>query len=326
MVICLGIEATAHTFSVGIANSEGKILANSRDMYKPEKGGIKPSEAGEHHSSLAAGLIESALKEAKLSAKDIDIVAFSQGPGIPQCLRIGAAVARALSLKLKKPLVGVNHAVAHVEIGKLATGCIDPLVLYVSGGNTQILACIEGSYRILGETQDIALGNCLDQFARELGIPHPGGPKIEELASKGKWIELPYVVKGMDVSFSGILAEAVRLLKNGAKKEDLAFSMQETCFSMLTEVTERALAHAGKKEILLVGGVAANKRFRKMLDIMAEERSAKTFLVPIEYATDCGANIAWTGLLVWKGSGETKLQESKINRFWRADEVNVTWL
>ncbi len=295
-------------------------------MYKPEKGGIKPAEAGEHHSSLAAGLIQKALSDASLSAKDIDIIAFSQGPGIPQCLRIGAAVSRALSLKLKKPLVGVNHAVAHVEIGKLATGSTDPLVLYVSGGNTQILACIDRMYRVLGETQDIALGNCLDQFARELGIPHPGGPKIEELAKKGKWVSLPYVVKGMDTSFSGILTEAIRLLKRGELKENLAYSIQEICFSMLTEVTERALAHAQKKEILLVGGVAANSRFREMLDIMAAERGAKTFLVPMEYATDCGANIAWAGLLAFKGSGALEIENSKINRFWRADEVPVTWL
>ena len=255
--------------------------------------------------------------------KDINIISFSKGPGLPNCLRVGAVAARTLSLKYDKPIIPVNHGCAHIEIGRFVTKAKDPVCLYCSGGNTQILAFAEGRYRIFGETQDIPIGNCLDQFAREAGLGFPGGPIVEELAKKGKYVELPYVVKGMDLSFSGILSEAIKKLKKGEKLEDLCYSLQETCFAMLIEVTERALAHTEKEEVLLIGGVAANKRFAEMLEIMAKERGAKVFVVPMEYATDGGAMIAVAGLLVGRGE---KLENTKINQKWRTDEVEVSWL
>ncbi len=324
--LCLGIESTAHTFGVGIVEDE-KILANERSVYIPKKGGIHPREAAEHHANMARETIEKALKTAKIKLSDIDIVAFSQGPGLPPCLRVGAVVARMLSLKLKKPIIGVNHCIAHIEIGKLTTEAKDPVTLYVSGGNTQVIAFTEGKYRIFGETQDVGIGNALDMFGRECGLSHPGGPKIEELAKSGKYVKLPYVVKGMDLSFSGIITEALRLYKAGKRLEDLCFSLQEICFAMLCEVTERAVAHTDKTEVLLTGGVAANKRLQQMLKIMCEERSAKFFVVPREYAGDCGANIAYTGLLIHKSAKRPfRLIETKINPKWRTDEVDVKWV
>ncbi len=321
-MICLAIESTAHTFGVGIVRDK-EILANVNSVFKPKKGGIHPREASQYHTEKAKETIEEALKKAGLSMKDIDLIAFSKGPGLPNCLRVGAVAARALALKYDKPIIGVNHPIGHIEIGKFTTKAEDPVCLYCSGGNTQILAFAEGRYRIFGETQDIPIGNCLDQFAREAGLGFPGGPIIEKLAKEGKYVELPYVVKGMDLSFSGILTKAIEKLKAGEKLENLCYSLQETCFAMLIEVTERALAHTDKQEVLLIGGVASNKRFSEMLSTMAKERGGKVFVVPIEYATDNGAMIAVVGMLNKKGE---KLENTKINQKWRTDEVEVTWI
>lgn len=320
-MLCLGIESTAHTFGAGVVSSDGKVLSNARDSYTPAPGkGMVPREAAEHHCQAASQVIGQALKEANVRLTDIDLIAYSRGPGLPPCLRIGAAAARTLALKLGKPLIGVNHAVAHIEIGKLTTGANDPVVLYVSGGNTQVLALVDGRYRIFGETLDIPVGNALDQFAREAGLGFPGGPGVETAAKGGKYVELPYVVKGMDLSFAGIVSEAERKLKAGVPVADLAFSLQETAFAMLVEVTERALAHVGKKEVLVVGGVAANQRFAEMLDIMCRERGAKAFATPLKYAGDNSAMIAWNGILMHGSKGH-----EGIDPRWRADEVEVTW-
>jgi N6-L-threonylcarbamoyladenine synthase len=316
-MICLGIESTAHTFGIGIVDNK-KIIANEKSVYIPKKGfGIIPKEAAQHHAETAVEVLRKALDK----INDIDLIAFAQGPGLPQCLRIGAVFARALALKYNKPLIQVNHCIAHIEIGKLMTEAKDPVVLYLSGGNTQVIAHVEGRYRVFGETQDIPIGNALDNLARGLNLEMPGGPKIESLAKNGKYLELPYVVKGMDLSFAGLATEAVKRFENGAKAEDIAFSFQETCFAMLTEVTERAIAHTDKEEVLLVGGVAANKRLQEMLAIMTNERGAKFFVVPQEYAGDNGAMIAWTGILAHQKGYDVSIEKSQIKQKWRIDEV-----
>ena len=321
-IICLGIEGTAHTFGVGIVTEEGKILANKKDVYIPPVGkGIIPQEAAKHHESVKEIVLENSLKEAKITLENIDIISYSAGPGLPLPLIKTADFAIQLSKKYKKILLPVNHCVAHLEIGKLTTGAEDPVFLYLSGGNTQVIAFTEGRYRVFGETEDIPVGNALDVLARELNLPMPGGSEIEKLASKGKYAELPLVIKGMDVSFSGIVTAAIRKLKEGSKPEDIAYSMQETCFAMLTEVTERALAHSDKKEVLLVGGVAANKRLQEMINVMCKERGAEFYVVPQEYASDNGANIAWTGLLAYKNKKIEKIKDKFLSR-WRIGEVS----
>lgn len=325
-MLCLGIEATAHTFGIGIVDDKGNVLANNRSIYQPKKGGIHPREAAEHHCLNAVSVIKEALETAKVGLKDVDLIAFSQGPGLPPCLRVGGVAARMLAMKLGKPLIGVNHCIAHIEIGKVCTGMKDPVTLYVSGGNTQILAFTEGRYRVFGETQDIAIGNCIDQFSREIGLKHPGGPKAEKLAKEGKWTELPYVVKGMDVSFSGILTKAIEKYKKGEKVEDICFSLQETCFAMLTETVERAVAHTEKKEVLLSGGVAANSRLQEMLRIMCEERGAEFAVVPRELSGDNGAMIAWTGLIDYNSGRRQKIEDTKIDRYWRTDQAEIGWI
>ncbi|KXA90598.1 UGMP family protein [candidate division MSBL1 archaeon SCGC-AAA259D14] len=328
-MICLGFEGTAHTFGVGIVNSDGRILANAREAYEPKKGGIHPREAAQAHSENARKVLDRAIKEAEIDAKeDIDLIAFSQGPGLGSCLRTVATAARALSVWLEVPIIGINHCVAHVEIGRLTEEAIDPVTLYVSGGNTQVIAFDGGRYRIFGETLDIALGNCLDTFARKVGMQHPGGPRIEKLAKEsGKnLIDLPYSVKGMDLSFSGLMTEAVRKYENDEVSiEDLAYSLQETAFAAVVEVTERAIAHTEKNEVMLVGGVAANKRLREMINLMAQEHDAKFYVPPMEFCADNGAMIAWTGILAHKSGEEQKVEETRIQQRWRTDEVEIPW-
>jgi len=329
---CLGIESTADDFSVGVSNFKGEILANIISAYIPEEGGIHPREAARHHAEVAGKVLEEAFTKSGIKPHNLSIIAFSQGPGLGPCLRTGATVARALASYLNVSLVGVNHCIAHIEIGKLETGAKDPVTLYVSGGNTIVSAFDSGCYRVFGETLDVALGNCLDVFAREAGLRQkvgmPFGAIVERLAAKGKkLIPLPYTVKGMDTSFSGLLTAAVNLLKKREHAlEDLSYSLQETAFSMVTEVTERALAHTEKNEVLLTGGVAANKRLQSMTRTIAKEHGAEFLVVPSEFAIDNGAMIAWNGVLAYKHDMLTPLDKSFVRLRWRLDEVEVPWV
>jgi len=335
-MLCLGVESTAHTFGIGIVKDE-KVLCNVKDVYKPKPGsGIHPVEAKEHHIAIKDDVLDKALSEADVELSEIDVIAFSQGPGLPPCLKVGLEFVKDLAKRLRKPLIGVNHCISHIEIGKLMTKCNDPVTLYVSGGNTQVLAFARGRYRVFGETLDIAIGNARDMVIRELTGEYPGGPVMDKLAEigkknvesgKSKFIELPYVVKGMDLSFSGIVTEAIKKFKSGLSKEDICYSFAETTFAMLTEVTERALAHVGKSEVLLTGGVAASPRLQEMLKIMCEERDAKFYVCPREFAGDNGAMIAWTGLLGYKnGQKPLDIETADFIQKWRTDEVDIVWI
>ncbi len=324
-MICLGIESTAHTFGVGVVDGKGKILSNIIKAFTTDEGGIIPGEAAEHHVDVCDSAIKEALESAGISIKDIGLISFSRGPGIGQCLQVGAYAARTLSIVNKIPIIGVNHCIAHLEIGKLLTDARDPILLYTSGANTQVIAFEGGRYRVVGETLDIGVGNLLDVFARHIGIGFPGGPKIEQLALKSRnYIDLPYVVKGMDVSFGGLLTNVKQKFDSGCRKEDLCFSLQETIFAMLLEVSERALAHVGKSELLLGGGVACNKRLQEMARAMCESRGAK-FFVPEDrkVLVDNGAMIAWLGLLEHKAEKSDRIEDTGIKPYWRTDQVEI---
>jgi len=325
--VVLGIESTAHTFGVGIATEEGRILANENSVYRPLFGGIKPSEAAEHHSKVAAEVLGAALRRSGLSLGEIDAIAVALGPGLGPCLRVGATLARYLAYLLRKPLVPVNHAVAHVEIARLDTGLADPVIVYVAGGNTIVTTFNEGRYRVFGETLDIALGNLMDTFAREVGLGFPGVPRVEELAKKGgNLLQLPYTVKGQDVSYSGLLTKALQLYQAGKYPlEDVCYSLVEVAYSMLVEVAERALAHTGKQELVLTGGVARSPLLASKLARMAEARGAKFAVVSEEYAGDNGAMIAYTGALAFSSGVTIEVEESRIRPLWRLDEVSIPW-
>ncbi len=324
-MICLGIESTAHTFSCSIVD-EHNILSDVRDVYKPPDGsGIHPREASRHHASVCDTVLKQALNQANTSIKDVDAIAYSAGPGLGPCLRVGAVVARSLASYYSQPIVPVNHAVGHIELGMRLTSARDPLTLLVSGGHCMILAFYNSRWRVIGETLDITLGQLLDQFGRALGLASPCGALIEEMASKStNYIRLPYTVKGNDVSYSGLLTAAKRLLGN-AKREDICYSLQENAFAMLAEVTERALAFTRKDELLVVGGVAANRRLAEMLKSICHRQGASLHIVPSRYAGDCGAQIACTGLLAYKAGLSVDVSKAFVKQSWRIDSVDIVW-
>ncbi len=299
--------------------SEGEILANEWDSYRSPEGGMRPHELAEHHFNTAVKVVRRALDRAGLTFRDISLLGYSRGPGIGQALLIGAFVARSLALKYGKPIVGVNHPLAHVEIGRKVTESYDPVVLYVSGGNTQVITHNGRRYVVLGETLDVGLGNAQDKLGREIGLPFPAGPKLDRMV--GEWIELPYTVKGMDLSFSGLLTEALRRIRSGERVEDVVWSFMEVAFSMTVEVAERALALSGKDELLLVGGVAASPRLREKAEIMCRERGVKLKVPPVELVRDNGAMIAWTAILSYRIMGPEPIEESAIKPQWRIDEI-----
>jgi len=330
--ICLGIESTAHTFGVSVvSHKEGKklgsILSDVKNVYKaPPGSGIHPREASHHHAQVATEVLQQALQVARINIKEVNAIAYSEGPGLGPCLRVGAVVARALSSRYQKPLIPVHHGVAHIELGAMLTGLSDPVVLLVSGGHTMINAHSGGRWRIFGETLDLTIGQLVDQFGREAGHSSPCGQRIERLAQDShEYISLPYSVKGNDVSFSGLLTAAKNLLHDGRSLSDLCYSMQETAFDMLAEVTERALAFTEKQEVLLVGGVAANNRLKEILSQMCLARKAKFASVPIGYSGDCGAQIAWTGLVGALSGASVPIERSKVHPSWRLDRVNIPW-
>ncbi|KRZ46383.1 Huntingtin-interacting protein 1 [Trichinella pseudospiralis] len=289
---------SANKIGVGIVR-QGEVLSNCRRTYVTAPGqGFQPSDTAVHHRQHVLGLVEQALNEANLGVGQIDLVCFTQGPGMGAPLVSCAVVARTLAQLWNRPLIGVNHCVAHIEMGRLVTGADDPVVLYASGGNTQVIAYSDRRYRIFGETLDIAVGNCLDRFARLLNLSNDPSPglNIEIQARNGqKFVQLPYCVKGMDVSFSGILSsveQQLSLLKRGEiQPADLCFSLQETVFAMLVEVTERAMAQCGSKDVLLVGGVGCNGRLISMMRSMAEDRGARLHASDDRYCVDNGCSL-----------------------------------
>jgi N6-L-threonylcarbamoyladenine synthase/N6-L-threonylcarbamoyladenine synthase/protein kinase Bud32 len=326
----LGIEGTAHTIGIGIVENKKnqcKVLSNVIKTYHPESGGIHPREAANHHASNVANLIKQALQKANTNLSSIELVSFSQGPGLGPCLRTAATAARALSLRLNVPIIGVNHCVAHLEIGRgTIPDCTDPVLLYTSGANTQVIGFAEGKYRVFGETLDIGIGNCLDKFGRDINLPFPSGPTIEKYAKKGStYLPLPYSVKGMDIAFSGLLTRAQQYVREKKPVEDICYSLQETTFAALTEITERAMAHTEKNQVLLGGGVAANQRLRKMVQTMAEDRNATCFVPTKDLCVDNGAMIAWLGYLMSKSGVKMTINETLINQRFRTDMVEVTW-
>ncbi|OIO27433.1 UGMP family protein [Candidatus Micrarchaeota archaeon CG_4_10_14_0_2_um_filter_60_11] len=315
-MFCLGIESTAHTFGASLVDGNGSVLSDVRKSYKSAGKGIVPREVAAWHSENAGAIIEEAMVDGA------EMVAFAQGPGIGNCLQVGSDAAHSLAEKLGVPLVGVNHCVAHLEIGRLFSKARDPVFLYVSGGNTQVVAFEAGKYRVFGETLDIGVGNLLDKFARFLGLGFPGGPALYELSKRGKYLPLAYSVKGMDVCYSGLFTQAKQAIEKGAAKEDVAYSLQETAFSMLVEVSERAMAHCGKNELLLGGGVAASPLLQEKCRVMCEARDAKFLPIEPKYAVDNAVMIAWQGLLERKKANREKWD---IRPYWRTDEVAVDW-
>jgi N6-L-threonylcarbamoyladenine synthase len=237
-------------------------------------------------------------------------------------------------------------------MGRAITGATHPVVLYVSGGNTQVIAYSHNRYRIFGETLDIAVGNCLDRTARVLNLSNDPAPgyNIEQLAKKvlndAPLLDLPYAVKGMDCSFSGMLSavealvtrlapldapdpppDALRLpgTDTAATPADICHALQETAFAMLVEMAERAMAHVGAREALVVGGVGCNERLQQMMGEMARARGGSVFATDERFCIDNGIMIAHAGLLEYETGGRGGVEASECTQRFRTDEVFVRW-
>lgn len=335
--IALGCEGSANKLGIGVmlhTPTKTTILSNLRHTFvSPPGTGFLPKDTAAHHRAHFVSLARRAIIAANITPDDIDCICFTKGPGMGAPLTSVAIGARTLSLLWGKPLVGVNHCVGHIEMGRQITGAQNPVVLYVSGGNSQVIAYAEQRYRIFGETLDIAVGNCLDRFARTLEISNDPAPgyNIEQLAKKGtKLLDLPYTVKGMDCSFSGILASADALaaqMRAGADftPEDLCFTLQETVFAMLVEITERAMAHVGSGQVLIVGGVGCNERLQEMMGEMAKERGGSVYATDERFCIDNGIMIAQAGLLAYRTGFETPLEDTVCTQRFRTDEVFIKW-
>ena len=324
----LGIEGTAWAASAAVFDTGPETLSIETDPYVPDSGGIHPREAAEHMAEAIPRVIERVLErdcEDREGNAGIDAVAFSRGPGLGPCLRIVASAARAFALTRDVPLVGVNHMIAHAEIGRSRSGFDAAICLNASGANAHVLGYRNGKYRILGETMDTGVGNALDKFARHLDWSHPGGPKIEAAAEDGSYLELPYVVKGMDFSFSGLMSAAKAAVDDGESVEDVCFSLQENTFAMLTEVAERALSLTDATELVLGGGVGQNARLQGMLAAMCAERGARFYAPEPRLLRDNAGMIAALGARMFAAGDTLSISDSRVRPNFRPDEVAVTW-
>lgn len=352
--LALGLEGSANKLGVGVikhhigpltSSNRAEVLSNVRDTYiTPPGEGFLPRDTARHHRNWVVRVIKKSMAEAGILGADLDCICFTQGPGMGAPLQSVVIAARTLSQLWNLPLVGVNHCVGHIEMGREITGAQNPVVLYVSGGNTQVIAYSKQRYRIFGETLDIAIGNCLDRFARTLKIPNEPAPgyNIEQMAKKGRHlVPLPYTVKGMDLSMSGILAHIDNIAKNlfgpGKKltdpdtgelitPEDLCFSLQETLFSMLVEITERAMAHVQSNQVLIVGGVGSNERLQEMMALMVQDRKhGSVYATDERFCIDNGIMIAHAGLLAYRMGQVNEMADTVCTQRFRTDEVFVEW-
>ncbi|MFD1585993.1 bifunctional N(6)-L-threonylcarbamoyladenine synthase/serine/threonine protein kinase [Halorientalis brevis] len=337
----LGIEGTAWAASAAVYDGEGDSESEDEsvfietDAYQPESGGIHPREAAEHMGEHVPEVVQTALAHARdLAAEDpthedgdppVDCVTFSRGPGLGPCLRIVGTAARSVAQRFDVPLVGVNHMVAHLEIGRHQSGFASPVCLNASGANAHILGYRNGRYRVLGETMDTGVGNAIDKFTRHVGWSHPGGPKVENAAKDGEYLDLPYVVKGMDFSFSGIMSAAKQAYDRGEEIEDVCFALQENVFAMLTEVAERALSLTGSDELVLGGGVGQNERLREMLGEMCAQRGAQFYAPDNRFLRDNAGMIAVLGAKMYAAGDTLAIEDSQIDSNFRPDQVPVTW-
>lgn len=323
-MIVLGIESSAHTFGVGIVK-EGKVIANQKKMFKITDKGLIPGKVAETHVKNAQSTINLALRAAGIKIDEINGVGYTRGPGLGPCLQVGEMTAKTIANRLKVPIAQVNHGVAHAEITRDAACMADPLVLYVSGGNSQIIKMVDKPFRhyaILGETFDIGVGNMMDNFARAAKLNPAWGSTVAKLAENGRYVKLPYTVKGMDFAFTGLLTNAIKKLGR-EKVDDLCYSIQETAFSMLCEATERALLLTNSRELCVCGGVAQSKRLKEMLSEVAASHGIKFGYAADELNADNGAMIAFVAERMLKGGRASKIEECKIEQRYRIDRAVI---
>lgn len=304
-VYIFAIETSCDETSASIVKN-GKeeiatVVLSQIDIHK-NFGGVVPEIASRNHTGAITMVFEECLKKANMTFNDIDAIAVTYGPGLNGALLIGIEAAKALSFATGKPLIPVNHMAGHIYANKFVGEFKFPLLcLVVSGGHTEIVYMDkEYSFKRIGSTLDDSVGEAYDKVARVVGIPYPGGPLMDKLASKGKHsynLPAPKDDNSYDFSFSGIKSAVINLVHNEKQrsneinKEDLATSFQETAIGILVKKTKRALEEYGVKQLLLAGGVSANSGLRKALEDVCENMGVELLKPEIKYCTDNAAMI-----------------------------------
>ncbi|WP_423800411.1 tRNA (adenosine(37)-N6)-threonylcarbamoyltransferase complex transferase subunit TsaD [Neobacillus sp. SAB-20_R2A] len=314
--LILGIETSCDETAVAIIKNGREITANvvaSQIESHKRFGGVVPEIASRHHVEQITIVIEEALKQANLSFAEIDAVAVTEGPGLVGALLIGVNAAKALAFAHNKPLVPVHHIAGHIYANRLVTELKFPLLaLVVSGGHTELVCMKEhGKFEVIGETRDDAAGEAYDKVARTLNLPYPGGPHIDRLAHEGSpTIDLPraWLEEGSyDFSFSGLKSAVINTVHNAEQRgetiapENLAASFQESVIDVLVTKTVRAVAEYGVNQILLAGGVAANKGLRAALEkAFSDKADVELVIPPLSLCTDNAAMIAAAGSVMFE--------------------------
>lgn len=313
-MIVLGIETSCDETSVAIL-SDGKILSNvvssQIDIHK-KFGGVVPEIAARHHLSNLPIVFKNAIDMANISIDQIDLISVTYGPGLIGALLVGISFAKGLSLRLGKPLIGVNHIVGHVFANYITYPHLKPpyIVLMVSGGHTEILLVKQDDeIEVLGKTVDDAAGEAFDKVARILGLGYPGGPEIDKLSKNGDENKFNFPRPMMDsksynFSFSGlktaVLYTVQKFDKDNVPKEDIAASFQKAVVEILLKKTFKAAKDSNVNTIVLAGGVAANSYLRKKAQKLSEKQNIKVLIPPLEFCTDNAAMIAMAGYKLYK--------------------------
>ncbi|MCY7672989.1 MULTISPECIES: tRNA (adenosine(37)-N6)-threonylcarbamoyltransferase complex transferase subunit TsaD [Bacillus] len=312
----LGIETSCDETAASIVKNGKEIVANvvaSQIESHKRFGGVVPEIASRHHVEQMTIVLEEVMTQANMTFQDLDAIAVTEGPGLVGALLIGVNAAKALSFAHQIPLVGVHHIAGHIYANQLVDELVFPcLALVVSGGHTELVLMKEhGSFEVIGETLDDAAGEAYDKVARTMGLPYPGGPHIDRLAHEGEpTIKLPraWLEEGSyHFSFSGLKSAVINTLHNASQKgetiapEDLAASFQESVIEVLVGKTLKAAEAYGVKQVVLAGGVAANKGLREALtSAFAKLPEVNVMIPPLSLCTDNAAMIAAAGTIAFE--------------------------
>jgi N6-L-threonylcarbamoyladenine synthase len=314
--VILGIESSCDDTSAAIIRDR-QLLSNviaGQDVHR-KYGGVVPELASRAHQQNIVPVVDSALKEAGISRREIDAVAFTRGPGLLGSLLVGSSFAKGFSAGLDIPLIEVNHLQAHIMVHFIQSkesASVSPrfpfLCLLVSGGHTQLVVVRDHhTMEIIGRTIDDAAGEAFDKCAKLLGLPYPGGPHVDRLATQGDAHKFTFNkprIEGFDYSFSGLKTSFLYFLRDQLKKDpefvekhkaDLAASLQHTIIDILLNKLRGAVKHTGIDQVALAGGVSANSGLRAAMGTEADKRGWELFIPPFSYTTDNAAMIAITG-------------------------------
>ncbi|MGX4670588.1 tRNA (adenosine(37)-N6)-threonylcarbamoyltransferase complex transferase subunit TsaD [Cerasibacillus sp. JNUCC 74] len=314
-IIILGIETSCDETAVAFVKNGKEILANvvaSQIEIHKRFGGVVPEIASRHHVEQITYVLDQAMQEATVNWEDIDAIAVTEGPGLVGALLVGVNAAKAIAFAKHKPLIGVHHIAGHIYANRLEQEFEFPLLaLIVSGGHTELVLMKEhGTYELIGETRDDAAGEAYDKVARMLNLPYPGGPQIDRLAESGKetidfpraWLE----PDSYDFSFSGLKSSVINKIHNAKQRgeqlnsEDIAASFQASVVDVLTTKTVRAAKQYKVKQVIVAGGVAANKGLRNAMEREFSKLETPLQIPPLHLCTDNAAMIAAAGTIAFE--------------------------